>query len=103
MFFSEMKDFGVKTALDDFGSGYSNFAYIFSLDLDYLKIDGSIIQKIEDEKMKSLLNTIVKMAHSIDMKVIAEFVSNEEIFNYIKEIDIDYAQGYYIDKPKEEI
>jgi len=104
MFFSEMKDFGVKTALDDFGSGYSNFAYIFSLDLNYIKIDGSITQKIlQDKKMRILLDTIVKMAHSINMRVITEFVSSKEILEYIKEMNIDYAQGYYIDKPKEEI
>jgi EAL domain-containing protein (putative c-di-GMP-specific phosphodiesterase class I)/GGDEF domain-containing protein len=99
-FFKDIKKYGVKTALDDFGSGYSNFAYIFSLELNYIKIDGTIIQKIlEDNKMKVLLQTLVKMAHSIDMKVIAEFVSDEEIFDELKVIDVDYAQGYFIAKP----
>jgi EAL domain-containing protein (putative c-di-GMP-specific phosphodiesterase class I)/GGDEF domain-containing protein len=103
-FFREMSSYGVKTALDDFGSGYSNFAYIFSLELDYIKIDGTIIQKlIEDEKMRILVKTVVDMAHSLDMKVVAEFVSNEDIFEYIKLLNVDYSQGYFIGAPKEEI
>ncbi len=103
-FFKEMKEFGIKTALDDFGSGYSNFSYIFSLELDYIKIDGSITQKLlEDEKMEVLLQTMVKMAHSIGMKVVAEFISDKKIFEYVKKANVDYAQGYYISKPKEEI
>jgi EAL domain-containing protein (putative c-di-GMP-specific phosphodiesterase class I)/GGDEF domain-containing protein len=103
-FFREMSSYGVKTALDDFGSGYSNFAYIFSLELDYIKIDGTIIQKLaNDEKMRVLVKTVVDMAHSLDMDVVAEFVSNEEIFNIVKQLDIDFAQGYYISPPKENI
>ena len=103
-FFREIKEVGIKTALDDFGSGYSNFAYIFSLELDYIKIDGSITKKLlEDKKMRILLETMVKMAHSIGMKVIAEFVSDKKLLEYVKKANVDYAQGYYISEPKEEI
>ena len=102
-FFREISQYGVKTALDDFGSGYSNFAYIFSLELDYIKIDGSIIQKLHENKMKILIKTLVDMAHSLEMKVIAEFVSDENIFNEIKNLNVDYAQGYFIGKPEENI
>ena len=102
-FFREMGQYGVKTALDDFGSGYSNFAYIFSLNLDYIKIDGTIIQKLNDKKMEILVNTLVEMAHSLGMKVIAEFVSDENIFKEVKKLNVDLAQGYYIGKPQEEI
>jgi EAL domain-containing protein (putative c-di-GMP-specific phosphodiesterase class I)/GGDEF domain-containing protein len=100
-FFKEMKSYGVKTALDDFGSGFSNFAQIFTLSLDYIKIDGSIIKQLySSNKMYVLLQTLVKMAHSLDMKVIAEFVSEEKLFNSIKENGVDYAQGYFIGEPK---
>jgi len=102
-FFREISQYGVKTALDDFGSGYSNFAYIFSLELDYIKIDGTIIQKLNDKKMEILVKTLVEMAHSLGMKVIAEFVSDKEIFEKVKLLDVDYSQGYFIGKPKEDI
>jgi len=103
-FFREMSQYGVKTALDDFGSGYSNFAHVFSLELNYIKIDGSIVQKVlKDEKMAILVKTVVEMAHSLGMKVIAEFVSDENIFNEIKKLEVDYAQGYYVSQPKEDI
>jgi len=103
-FFKEMKEYGIKSALDDFGSGYSNFSYIFSLDLNYIKIDGSITKKLlEDKKMGILLETMVKMAHSIGMKVVAEFVSDKKLLEYVKKANVDYAQGYYISEPKEEI
>ena len=102
-FFREMSSYGVKTALDDFGSGYSNFAYVFSLELDYIKIDGTIIQKLNDKKMEILVNTLVDMAHSLDMKVIAEFVSDSQIFENVRNLNVDFAQGYYIGKPQEEV
>ncbi len=98
-FFNEVKQYGVKIAIDDFGSGYSNFAYIFSLNIDYIKIDGSIIKKIEDNKMQELIKTLVKMSHALNIKVIAEFVENEHILNILKELNIDFAQGYFIGKP----
>ena len=103
-FFKEIKEYGLKTTLDDFGSGYSNFSYIFSLELDYIKIDGSITKKLlEDNKMCVLLETMVKMAHSIGMKVVAEFITNKKLFTYVKQANVDYVQGYYISEPKEEI
>jgi len=103
-FFNEIESFGMKAALDDFGSGYANFSYIFSLNLDYIKLDGSIVQKvIQDEKMRVLIETVVKMAHSLDMKVIAEFVSSKQIFDFIKKLGVDYAQGYYVGRPEEEV
>jgi len=103
-FFREMSQYGVKTALDDFGSGYSNFAYVFSLELNYIKIDGTIIQKLlKDSKMEVLVKTVVDMAHSLGMKVIAEFVSQEDIFKAVKKLNVDYAQGYFVGKPEKDI
>ena len=103
-FIKRVKEYGVKIAIDDFGSGYANFSYIFSLNLDYIKLDGSIVQKvIQDEKMRVLIETVVKMAHSLDMEVIAEFVSSRQIFNFVKKLGVDYAQGYYVGRPEEEV
>ena len=102
-FFREISSYGVKTALDDFGSGYSNFSYIFSLELDYIKIDGTIIQKLNDKKMDILVKTLVDMAHSLGMEVIAEFVSDKSILDKVKMLNVDFAQGYFIGKPKGEI
>ncbi|RLD41640.1 MAG: bifunctional diguanylate cyclase/phosphodiesterase, partial [Bacteroidetes bacterium] len=92
---------GLKIALDDFGSGYSNFTHILNLPLDYIKIDASLISNIDKDKNSRLMvETIVELAHKLDVETIAEFVSSQEILNVIKEIGIDYAQGFHIGKPE---
>ena len=53
--------------------------------------------------MRILIETVVKMAHSLDMEVIAEFVSSRQIFNFVKKLGVDYAQGYYVGRPEEEV
>jgi len=99
-FINEFKEYGITFSLDDFGSGYSNFAQIAKLDIDFIKIDGSIIKEIlENEKMQKLLDTIISFARSFNLAVIAEYVENEEIFNYLKD-KVDMLQGYYIGKPE---
>jgi len=103
-FFSELHQSGVKIALDDFGVGYSNYDTIFKFDIDYIKIDGSLTESIlTSSKSKVLIESIVTVAKGLDAKIIIEFVSSEEIFNIIKDMDIDYAQGYYIGKPLGEL
>ena len=92
---------GLKIALDDFGSGYSNFTHILNLPLDYIKIDASLISNIDKDKNSRLMvETIVELAHKLDVETIAEFVSSQEILDVIKEIGIDYAQGFHIGKPE---
>ena len=99
-FISEFKKYGITFSLDDFGSGYSNFAQIAKLDIDFIKIDGSIIQEVlKNEKMQKLLDTIINFARSFNLKTIAEFVSDKEIFDYLKD-KVDMMQGYYIGKPE---
>lgn len=98
-FFKLLKKFNVKSALDDFGAGFSNFAYLFNLHIDYIKIDGSIIQRLDDPKMVKLAKTIVSMAHDLGIETIAEFVSDQHLLNECKSIGIDYLQGYAIGKP----
>lgn len=102
-FIKEIKELGCKVAIDDFGSGYSNFAYLINLNIDYLKIDGSIIKNIESKKYRIVTNTIVNFAKHANIKTIAEFISSEEIFNMVKDMNIDYSQGFLIGKPSEDI
>lgn len=98
---STFKEKGTKIAIDDFGSGYSNYEYLISLQADYLKIDGSIIKLIlTDERTLAVVKSILDFAQKSDIKVIAEFVSNENIDKILKEIGVDYAQGFYYGKPK---
>lgn len=91
---------GCKIAIDDFGSGFSNFAYVLELMPDYIKIDGSIIKDIIDnEKSVQIVKTIVLFTKSLGIKTVAEFVSSEEIFNKCLELGVDEFQGFYLGKP----
>lgn len=100
VFIEQMKSLGAKIAIDDFGTGYSNFEHILRLDVDYIKIDGSLIQNIAlNEKHKIIVETIVSFARKIGIKTVAEFVKDENILNTIKQIGVDSAQGYFIGKP----
>ncbi|MGE4497697.1 MAG: EAL domain-containing protein [Deferribacterales bacterium] len=102
-FISEVKRLGCKVAIDDFGTGYSNFTHLMNLDFDYLKIDGSLIQNIHrDEYTKRLVKSIAGFAGGMKIRTVAEFVSSEEIFDAVKELGIDYSQGFFIAKPKPE-
>jgi PAS domain S-box-containing protein/diguanylate cyclase (GGDEF)-like protein len=95
-----MKSNGIKIAIDDFGTGYSNFAYLISLDIDILKIDGSLIRGVAKDKAKqTILEAIIFFSKELHIKTIAEFVSDEETYEKVKELNIDYVQGYYLDKP----
>lgn len=104
LFIKKVKKYGVSISIDDFGTGYSNFEYLMSLDFDYLKIDASMIKNIDkDKKSQMVTKTIIDFAHKIDVKTVAEFVSSKAIYEKTKAIGIDYAQGYYIGEPKENI
>lgn len=101
---TKLKMLGCKIAIDDFGSGYSNFTYLMKLQADYIKIDGSLIEKIDyDHSAQSIVRAIVSFAKEMGIKTIAEYVSDEKIFNKVKELDIDYSQGYYFGIPKDDI
>jgi len=99
-FIKKIKTFGCQVAIDDFGSGYSNFEQVLKLDIDYIKIDGSLIKNIDTNKENEIVTkTIIAFAKELGVKTIAEFVSSEAIFDKVKLMGIDYAQGYYIGKP----
>ena len=99
-FIHNAKENGMKIAIDDFGTGYSNFEYLIKLNTDYLKIDGSLIKEIDtDEKLYSVVETMTQFAKKNNIKVIAEFIANEKLYEKIKELDIEYGQGFYLGKP----
>lgn len=103
-FINEVKKYGCKIAIDDFGTGYSNFEYLIKLQADYLKIDGSLIKNLNKDKNTLLVvSTIVEFSKKLGMKTVAEFVENEEIFNIVRDLGVDYSQGYYFSEPKGEI
>lgn len=100
-FINQIKALGAKIAIDDFGTGYSNFEHLLRLDVNYIKIDGSLIKNIaSDEKHRIIVETIVSFARRIGIKTVAEFVADKQILEIIKEIGVSCAQGYYIGKPE---
>ncbi len=99
-FIKEIKQFGCKFSLDDFGTGYSSYSYLKSLDVDYLKIDGSFIKDIVNSPTDQVMVTSMnEIAHSLELETIAEYVENMAIHAILKEFGVDYAQGWGIHKP----
>lgn len=89
-----------KILLDDFGSGFSSFGMLQDYDFDILKIDMSFIRKIgENPKTKSIVHSIIGMAHEIGIKTVAEGVETEEQVSFLRQSGCDYIQGYYYSKP----
>ncbi|AEA33541.1 EAL domain-containing response regulator [Hippea maritima] len=103
-FIKNMKLVGAKIAIDDFGSGYSNFSRIIEYEPDYIKIDASLIKNIKNNKSNvNIIEAIKMFSDRQGYKTIAEFVADEEIFEIVKSLGIDYSQGYYIGKPEPSI
>ncbi len=102
-FIKELKELGCKVAIDDFGSGYSNFEHLLKMEVDYLKIDASLIKNVAiDENSYKITKTIIEFAKSLNLKTIAEYVENKEIFEIVKDLGTDYSQGYYFSAPIKE-
>jgi diguanylate cyclase (GGDEF)-like protein/PAS domain S-box-containing protein len=100
-FIHTLKELGCFFALDDFGSGLSSFAYLKSLPVDYLKIDGMFVKDLETNVINhAMVKSINEIGKVMGKETIAEFVETEAIMEILKEIGVDFAQGYYIDKPK---
>ena len=99
-FLSVLKQKGAKISIDDFGSGYSNFVHILSLKTDYIKIDGSLITNVNDDKYKKIIEFIINFSKDFNIKTVAEFVENEIIFKTLEKMEVDCFQGYYFCKPK---
>ena len=100
-FIDKVKKIGCEVAIDDFGTGYSNFEYITRLNIDILKIDGSLIKNIhKNQKLLITVRSIVSFAKALNIEVVAEFVHCQEVYQIIKEIGITYSQGYLFHKPE---
>lgn len=97
---NQLKANGTQFALDDFGSGLSSFAYLKNLPVDYLKIDGAFVKDMVDDPIDcAMVKSINDVGHVMGKKIIAEFVENDTILAKLKEIGVDFAQGYGIAKP----
>jgi len=99
-FIKELKKTGAMVAIDDFGSGYSNFVYLSELNVDIIKIDGSLIKNIDhDRQSQIIVETIIKFANQLNIKTVAEFVHSESVRRKVIDMGIDYIQGYHVGKP----
>ena len=95
---------GFKFAIDDFGSGFSSFQYIRLLPIDFVKIEGMFVQNmLNDPKDMAFVKTLAVLAKEFNIQTIAEYIENEELFNAVKSLGIDLAQGYYTGRPTPEI
>lgn len=100
-FVKELRNEGFRFAIDDFGSGYSSFYYLKYLPVDFLKVDGEFIKTLPYSPTdRVFIEGIVNVAKKMGIKTIAEHVENEEVLEVVKDLGIDYAQGYYFGKPE---
>ncbi len=98
-FFKLIKHEGSKIAIDDFGSGYSNYAYLMKLGVDIVKIDGSLVADITSNiNNKRIVKSIINIIHDLGMKVVTEFVQDKETYQMVVLLGADYAQGHFIEK-----
>ena len=103
-FIQTVKRYGVKIAIDDFGSGYSNYERLLDYQPDILKIDGSLIRNIDTSAYtRSVVRSIVTFAKEQNIQTVAEFIENETLYRIVKEMGIDYSQGYHFGKPEPKI
>jgi len=99
-FINEVRRYGAKIAIDDFGSGYSNFFYLTKMRPDYIKIDGALIENIDvDKGSLFVVETIVTFSKKLGIKTVAEYVHSSVVMDKVKSLGIDYSQGFYIDEP----
>ena len=99
-FISAVKNMGVKIAIDDFGSGYSNFSNLLRMGVDIVKIDGALIRRLEhDRDAEVLINGIVDFCKNAERKIVAEFVENTRLLHKLRDLDVNYCQGYLFGEP----
>jgi EAL domain-containing protein (putative c-di-GMP-specific phosphodiesterase class I) len=100
-FIQILRDIGCGFSLDDFGSGLSSFGYLKNLEVDFLKIDGMFIKSIASNNVdRALVDSINNIGHVMQLKTIAEFVENDETLSILKEIGVDFVQGYGVALPE---
>ena len=100
-FILAIKETGCSFSLDDFGSGMSSYGYLKNLPVDFLKIDGAFVRELDkNPEDYAVVKSITEIGHFMGKKIIAEYVESEAILEKLREIGVDYAQGYIIDKPQ---
>jgi len=100
-FINRMRSLGSKASLDDFGAGLSSFAYLQNIPVDYLKIDGAFVNDIDTNEInRAMVKSINEISHIMGKKTICEYVENEKVRDILKDMGVDYAQGYLYSKPK---
>ncbi len=100
-FIDALKEHGFRFALDDFGTGLSSFAYLKSLPVDYLKIDGAFVREIvADRVSESMVSAITQIGHVMGLETIAEFVESDEIRGYLVDLGVTFGQGFAIEEPQ---
>lgn len=99
-FIPRLRATGCRLALDDFGAGQSSFGYLKNLHVDIIKIDGSFIRDLDHDAMSnSIVSAVTDIAHKMDMEVVAEWVSSKVILNLLRQMGVNYVQGFYLHKP----
>ena len=92
---------GARIIIDDFGSGYSNIDEVMKLEPQVIKLDGSLIKNVHQDKRQRLISQqMVQLCHALDAKVVAEFVHNQEVCSIVEQMGVDYLQGYFLGEPK---
>ena len=100
-FIKSLRDMGCSFALDDFGSGLSSFAYLKSLPVNYLKIDGLFVRDIASDPISyAMVKSINDIGKLMGMRTIAEFAESDAVIEKLREIGVDYAQGFGISRPR---
>ena len=95
-----VKKRGCRFSLDDFGTGLSSFSYLKALPFDFVKIDGSFVKGIlEDRVSESMVRAITEVGHAMGLGIIAEYVENAAIKDKLRAIGVDFVQGYAIERP----
>lgn len=100
-FLNNLRRLGFKTSLDDFGAGYSSFSYLKDLPVDYVKLDGSFVQNMSSDKVKvAIVRAMNEVAHALGKETVAEFVEDAKTLEVLKNIGVDYCQGFFTGKPQ---
>jgi diguanylate cyclase (GGDEF)-like protein/PAS domain S-box-containing protein len=100
LFAQSLKKVGCRFALDDFGSGYASFYYLKHLPISYLKIDGEFVQELPSSRTDQLIvKALVEVCEGLGIKTIAEFVTDQQTMDMVRDLGVDFAQGYHLGKP----